>query len=237
MGPAERGQGEAAVWLSQATSIRVVLADLVRLTCQLQEAGEATPGPLVTLHLRSGQQLTGRPLDLREVPREGTFLALGVDGPRTPSRDVSFVELGGIEALTVHELQAVAAAQARLSHGDPLSAQELTRALAGLGVRLRELLGKEVALAVEPAMDADEARLPAWRGLALRALERTMAELVELAPDEAAQAEVAGALDRLVLCPLADRPLELHERALRLDPERLADLPDAELRASLNQAL
>jgi hypothetical protein len=224
-------------WQTQATSIRVVLADLVRLGSLLQESGSQAPGPLVTLHLRSGQRLTGRPLDMREVPREGTFLSLGVDGPRMPARDISYVELGGIEALTVHDLKALAAVREHLQRGDPLSSLELSRALGVLAGRLRELLGKAVGVEVEPAPGADEARLAVWRGLALRALERTMAELVELAPDEAAQAQVAGGLDRLVACRLEDAPLALHERALRLDPDRLADLPDPDLRAALNRAL
>ncbi|HOX43237.1 MAG TPA: hypothetical protein PK668_06550 [Myxococcota bacterium] len=234
MEPRPNGQAD---WESQATSIRVVLADLVRLGGLLQETGSQFPGPLVTLHLRSGQRLTGRPLDLREVPREGTFLALGVDGPRMPARDISFVELGGIEALTVHDLKALSAVREHLQRGDPLSGLELTRALVTLSGHLRELLGKQVSAEVEPAPKADEAALAAWRGLALRALERTMAELVELVPDEAAQADVAAKLDRLVVCRLEDAPLELRERALRLDPDRLADLPDAELRAALNRAL
>ena len=95
------------------------LRPLLEALCQAGGADpEGSGAPVLTLHLRSGRDLTGRPIHVAEERGSpgAVVLLRPVGGARgAPTGEVTYVELGAVEGVTVHD---AAAAIGPLSGGE-----------------------------------------------------------------------------------------------------------------------
>jgi hypothetical protein len=136
----------------------------------LRHKGEPVRLPKVTLHLRSGRELHGFLLELREDPRGGKALVLhplSMDG-RRPEPDATFVRPEVIEALTVHDLPSLA--QPPRSTTPPPTKLELRRKLAEHQAALAATLGTPLELEVDwERLPAEPEALVALQELGARA--------------------------------------------------------------------
>ncbi|XXF76228.1 hypothetical protein P2318_24660 [Myxococcaceae bacterium GXIMD 01537] len=132
----------------EARSLEELLLRLAELQ-PLRARGEPVRLPLVTLHLRSGRELKGFLLEVREAPRGGGSVvlhALSADGRRAEP-DAAFVRPESIEAITVHELPGLAQPPRDLP--PPPTKLELRRKLAQRREALATALGAPVELEVD----------------------------------------------------------------------------------------
>ncbi|HSP80620.1 MAG TPA: hypothetical protein VLQ93_18970, partial [Myxococcaceae bacterium] len=99
---------EKALKELEARTLDELLTRLAELQ-PLRAKGEPVRLPRVTLHLRSGRELQGFLLELREDPRGGRSVvlhALSADARRAEP-DAIFVRPESIEAITVHDLSSL----------------------------------------------------------------------------------------------------------------------------------
>ncbi|MBN1208772.1 MAG: hypothetical protein JXB05_28180 [Myxococcaceae bacterium] len=132
----------------EARTVEELLTRLAELQ-SLRARGEPVRLPQVTLHLRSGRELTGFLLELREDPRSGKAVvlhALSADARRAEP-DAIFVRPEVIEAITVHDLPSLAQPPRELP--PPPTRLELRRKLAQRRDSLAAALGTPLALEVD----------------------------------------------------------------------------------------
>ncbi len=139
---------EKALKSLEARTLEELLTRLAEVQA-LKAKGEPVRLPQVTLHLRSGRELQGFLLELREESRSGKTVvlhALSTDA-RRPEPDAIFVRSEVIEAITVHDLPSLA----HPSRGGPPppTRLELKRKLAERQASLAAALGTPLELEVD----------------------------------------------------------------------------------------
>ncbi len=205
-----------------------ILGELCALRAR-RETDAAVQVPRVTLHLRSGRDLSGEVLRLGDEVRTGRWLVLHDHGPdpRRVELDAVYLPLASIEAITVHgagTLASEAAAPTRL---------ELKRRLAQLGARLAAAgtaATAEVDWVATPEDDAARRAL----GELTAALEPA---LLAIGADALGRAALVDKVRRVVLAVGAGRAVTLADGALRVVVP-LEGAPDRdELRGELERVL
>jgi hypothetical protein len=131
-----------------AGSLSEVIDRLAELTA-LRAKGEPVPLTRVTLHLRSGRDLQGLFLEVREHRTEPRTLVLRALSPdaRRPEPDAIFIPASTLEAITVHDLPSVA--QPPRGGPPPPTKLELRRKLAERQAALAATLGTPLELEVD----------------------------------------------------------------------------------------
>lgn len=185
---------EALLQLS-AKSVASVLQDLVDLRRRARK-GEKVTVPLVTLHLKSGRDLTGWIVDAGEDSRHGENLVFHIPGRdfRNPDDDACYLPPATIEAITVHGAGGHALA---LEQGRPAPSQiELNRRAEEMGRLVSTACGTDVHFAVDWDATPDH-------GEPLKAMEDIMRM-------------VAGVLTDICAEPLGRQAVLSKVRAVRL---------------------
>lgn len=132
----------------EASSLEELLTRLAELQSP-RARGEPVRLPQVTLHLRSGRELQGFLLELREDPHRGKTVVLHAlsASARRAEPDAIFVRLEAIEAITVHDLPSLGQPPSELP--PPPSKLELRRKLAQRRDALAAALGTPLELEVD----------------------------------------------------------------------------------------
>jgi hypothetical protein len=127
-----------------AQSVGRLLESLVRLR-ERRDAGEKLRVPYVTLHLRSGRDVSGFVLKLGTSPGPEVNVLLhapGSDG-RAPDYDALYAPVSAIEAVTVHDVPRLSTAPA--DAGPAPSRLEVRRRIKELAEALSGALGAPIA--------------------------------------------------------------------------------------------
>jgi hypothetical protein len=177
-------------------SVPTVLADLEHLAERAKE-GEPVPQPRVTLHLRSGRDVSGIVL-ASGSDRRGAALLLHRTGDtgRRPGSDVLYVDPAMIEAVTVHESADVARQLAALE--PPPSRLDLKRKAADTGSVLSKELGGPIV--IELAWNSLPESGEPLRGVA-HLLAATAAALRQVAMDGFGRVELQRLVRTVRLAP------------------------------------
>jgi hypothetical protein len=179
----------------EARTVEELLSRLAELQPS-RARGEPVRLPRVTLHLRSGSELQGFLLELREDSRGGRSVvlqALSADARRAEP-DAIFVRPDSIEALTVHDLPSLSQPPRDLP--PPPTKLELRRKLAQRRDALAAALGSPLELEVD------------W--------DRLPAEPEALGALDALGSRAFGVLEELSRESLGLEALRTHVRTLRL---------------------
>jgi hypothetical protein len=135
--------GERALAELPAQSVGRLLESLVRLR-ERRDAGEKIRVPYVTLHLRSGRDVSGFVLKLGTSPGPDVNVLMhapGNDG-RAPDYDAVYAPVSAVEAVTVHDVPRLATAPA--DAGPAPSRLEVRRRIKELEAALSAALGTQI---------------------------------------------------------------------------------------------
>jgi hypothetical protein len=172
-----------------------VLERLAQLRQRAFQA-EPVPVPVITLHLRSGRDLTGRVLMLMPLKGgERTLLCEVLEGERpATAAAVVYVPVSAIEAIRVHEVGRVAQAAGLARPAPPLTRIEVDRSASELARAVTRAVGKPVAFEVDwkSLPDTSEARRTV-----LQAMQSTALALQTLAQEEVGKTALSARLRKV----------------------------------------
>jgi hypothetical protein len=131
-------------------SVASVLESLSALSARVR-AGLPIERPLVTLHLRSGRDLTGAVLAVADERLRGAQVLLHVAGTSRAAEEVVFVAVAEVEALRLHDARALDAAP---KAGDVPTPLEAKRRAAALGKSIGEIVGAAIEVELQGTADA-----------------------------------------------------------------------------------
>jgi hypothetical protein len=140
-------EGERALAELPSQSVGRLLESLVKLR-ERRDAGEKIRVPYVTLHLRSGRDVSGFVLKLGTSPGPDVNVLLhapGGDG-RAPDYDALYAPVSAIEAVTVHDVPRLSTAPA--DAGPAPSRLEVRRRIKELADALSTAMGTTIACAL-----------------------------------------------------------------------------------------
>ncbi|MDY7225648.1 hypothetical protein [Hyalangium rubrum] len=164
----------------EAQTLEELLSRLAELQA-LRAKGTPVTAPRVTLHLRSGRELQGFLLELRNGGKSVVLHALSADARRSEP-DAIFIRTDSIEALTVHELPSLY--QLPRDTPPPPSRLVMKRKLAERQTSLASALGAPVEVEVDwdrlPPEPEALAAIEALSSRALGVLEDLTRELMAL---------------------------------------------------------
>ncbi|HYI01973.1 hypothetical protein [Hyalangium sp.] len=172
-----------------------VLERLAQLRQRAFQA-EPVPIPVITLHLRSGRDLTGRVLSLA-APKGGerALLCEVTEGDR-PSTTVAavYVPVSAIEAVRVHEVNRVAQAAGLARPSAPVTRIEVERSASELARAVSSAAGKPVAFEVDWKSLPDT---PEARRTVLQAMHSAALALRTLAQEEVGKTALSARLRKV----------------------------------------
>lgn len=164
-------------------TVSALLRQLVSLR-RRASSGEDVKVPQVTLHLRSGRDVQGKVLDQAAADRGGGVLVqVGVE-----PRDAVYLDPHGVEAITVHEANALEALLAPPPSPPTPSRAVLTQRAEELGNSLSMVLGHavEVEIAWDQVPDGEPMRALA------AVMEETANAIREIARDDMGRQSLVG---------------------------------------------
>ncbi len=172
-----------------------VLERLAQLRQRAFQA-EPVPVPVITLHLRSGRDVTGRVLALTALKTgERALLCEVLEGER-PATTIAavYVPLSAIEAVRVHEVTRVAQAAGLARPMAPVTRLEVERSAIELSRGVSSAVGKPVAFEVDWKSLPDT---PEARRTVLQAMQSAALALRTLAQEEVGKTALAGKLRKV----------------------------------------
>ncbi|HEX4622083.1 MAG TPA: hypothetical protein VH208_11000 [Myxococcaceae bacterium] len=224
--------GERALTELPAQSVGRLLESLVRLR-ERRDAGEKIRVPYVTLHLRSGRDVSGFVLKLGTSPGPDVNVLLhapGNDG-RAPDYDALYAPVSAIEAITVHDVPRLSTASA--DAGPAPSRLEVRGRIKELSDALSTALGTTIACALgddvpegEPMRAVNDTAIDAselLRGLAGEeaGLQALKDRLQSIQFSSSAQPTVELAAGRLTVTAAANALQRMSKQHLKAAIERL----------------
>lgn len=153
-----------------AKRLHSVLEELKSLRCR-QDKGEEVVVPVITLHLKSGRDMTGVLIGMEEDRHEQCILFHLYDSMRmSPTYSVVYLSPGSIEALTLNNIADIAHqfSFGKISRPAPTKL-EMKRKLKGISDKFSEKCGKHIDFVID------------W--MTIPKSEESMSELDELVND------------------------------------------------------